>query len=237
MVKQLLQHLAGILQILLRKRKPILFGDLTRTFPVSSCFGFDRGTPVDRYYIENFFRKNGGLICGKVLEVGDSTYSRMYSLGEVESFNVLQHEALGTDANAIVADLTDKATLPENAFDSFICAQTFQYTFEIQKAVEGACYLLKPGGVLLATVPGISQISRYDADRYGDYWRFTVDSVTKLFQPAFAGGVEVASYGNALSATVLLQGVSLEDLPNRLILDDYDRNYPMIITIIARKAK
>lgn len=235
MVKQLLQLLVRILQVLLRKKSPVLFGDLTRTSPVSSCFGFDRGTPIDRYYIEKFFREKGKLISGKVLEVGDSTYSRKFSQRDVKSFNVLQHAALGTDANAIIGDLTDSATLPENDFDCFVCAQTLQYTFEIQKAVAGAYRLLKPGGVLLATVPGISQISRYDADRYGDYWRFTVDSIARLFEPVFSGDVEVASYGNALSATVLLQGIPLEDLPDQSLLDDHDRNYPMIIAFVARK--
>ena len=235
-MKQLLQLLLRILQILLRKKNPVQFGNLTRTFPVSSCFGFDRGTPVDRYYIESFFRKNGRLISGMVLEVGDSTYSRKFTQGEVAAFNVLQHSALGTDANAIIGDLTDWDSLPENTYDCFICAQTLQYTFEIHKAVVGAHRLLKPGGVILATVPGISQISRYDADRYGDYWRFTVDSVTRLFQPVFEGGVEVASYGNVLSSTVLLQGIPLEELPNQALLDAHDPNYPMIITIAARKA-
>ena len=235
-MKQLLQLLLRILQILLRKKNPVQFGDLTRVSPISSCFGFDRGTPVDRFYIENFFRKNGWMISGRVLEVGDSTYSRKFTQGEVESFNVLQHAALGTDANAIIGDLTEWDSLPENTYDCFICAQTLQYTFEIHKAVVGAHRVLKPGGVLLATVPGISQISRYDADRYGDYWRFTVDSVTRLFQPVFEGGVEVASFGNVLSSTVLLQGVPLEELPDRSLLDVHDRNYPMIITIAARKA-
>jgi SAM-dependent methyltransferase len=236
-MKQLLQLLVRILQVLLRKKSPLQFGDLTRTSPVSSCFGFDRGTPVDRYYIEKFFQEHGRLISGKVLEVGDRTYSRKFTQGKVESFSALQHEALGTDPSAIISDLTDKITLPENSFDCFVCAQTLQYTFEVQKAVEGSYQLLKPGGVLLATVPGISQISRYDADRYGDYWRFTVDSVTKLFQPVFAGDIEVASYGNALSATILLQGIPLEELPDPSLLDDHDRNYPMIITIVARKPR
>ena len=235
-MKQLLQLFIRILQILLRKKNPVQFGDLTRTSPVSSCFGFDRGTPVDRYYIENFFRENCWLISGRVLEVGESTYSRMFTQGEVEDFNVLQHAALGTDTNAIIGDLTDWDSLPENTYDCFICAQTLQYTFEIHKAVVGAHRLLRPGGVLLATVPGISQISRYDADRYGDYWRFTVDSVTRLFQPVFEGGVEVAGFGNVLSSTVLLQGIPLEELPDRSLLDVHDRNYPMIITIVARKA-
>ena len=235
MFDKLLNVLVKLLQVLIRKIAPINVAEMSRTSPVSSCFGWDRGTPIDRYYIENFFRKNGILIRGQVLEVGDSSYSRKFSEGEVDSFNVLQHVALGDGAATIVGDLTDTATLPANAFDCFICAQTFQYTFEISKAVEGAFYLLKPGGVLLATVPGISQISRYDADRYGEYWRFTTDSINKLFQPVFGDEVEVVSFGNVLSSTAFLQGVALEELPDRSLLDKADRDYPMIITIVARK--
>ena len=235
MGKAILQLLSKILQILLQRKRPILFGDLTRTSPISTCFGFDRGTPVDRYYVEKFLREQGNLIRGKVLEVGDSTYSTKFSRGNIEALSVLQHAALGTDSNAIVGDLTDRTTLPEDGFDCFICAQTFQYIFELQRAVEGAYSLLKPGGVLLATLPGISQISRYDADRYGDYWRFTVDSVSRLFQPVFDGGIQVTGFGNALAATLLLQGVPQEELPDITLLDVHDRDYPIIITVVARK--
>ena len=237
MLKKLLQVLLRILQVLLRKKRPVYFEDLTRTSPVSSCFGFDRGTPVDRYYLDKFFSENGSIIRGKVLEVGDSSYSRKFSRGAVESFHVLQHAALGTDSNAIIGDLTDRDTLPAGSFDCFICAQTFQYTFEIQKAVQGAYHLLKPGGLLLATIPGISQISRYDADRYGDYWRFTIDSVTRLFEPVFDGGMEVASFGNVLSSKLLLDGIPIEELPDLSLLDMHDRDYPMIVTMVARKAR
>jgi len=235
MFAKLLQVLVALLQAMLRKISPVNTRELTSTSPLSSRFGFDRGTPIDRYYIEKFFQANGGLIRGKVLEIGDSRYSKKFTQGNVESFNVLQHPALGIGEASIIGDLTDTATLPGNAFDCFICAQTFQYTFEIQKAVEGAHHLLRPGGVLLATVPGISQISRYDADRYGEYWRFTTDSIARLFQPVFGGGIEVHSFGNVLSSTAFLQGCALEDLPEPSLLDVVDRDYQMIITIVARK--
>lgn len=236
MLSKLLQVHINLLQALLRKLSPVKINEMVRTAPVSSCFGFDRGTPIDRYYIENFFQKNGGLIQGQVLEVGDNTYSRKFSQGKVESFNTLQHAALGAGVATIIGDLTNSSTLPADAFDCFICAQTLQYTFEVQKAVEGACYLLKPGGVMLATVPGISQISRFDADRYGEYWRFTTDSIARLFKPVFGDSVEISSFGNVFSTTAFLQGVALEDLPDRSLLDKTDPDYQMIITIVARKA-
>ena len=90
--------------------------------------------------------------------------------------------------------------------------------------------------MLLATVAGISQISRYDMDRWGDYWRFTTASMKKLFSPVFIGDVEIATFGNVLAATAFLQGLAVEDLPDPTLLDAADDDYQLIIAIVARKA-
>lgn len=225
--------LRNLLLSLIRSKKPILFDDPCRIEPVSRIFGLDRGTPVDRYYTEHFLDENRRLIRGRVLEVGDSTYSRRFGT-KVEQYEVL-HAVQDKNAT-IVGDLADCATLPRDAFDCFVCTQTFNFIFEVQKAVVGAHYLLKPGGVLLATVAGISQISRYDMDRWGDYWRFTEASLKKLFEPVFMGGVEVEIHGNALAACSFLQGIALEDLPDTSLLARKDPDYQMLLTIVARKA-
>jgi SAM-dependent methyltransferase len=234
-IKTWLDMLVKLMQFIARKKAPVNVQDLTRIRPVSSNFGWERGTPVDRYYIENFFREHGSLIRGRVLEVGGSYYSKRFSGSEVESFDAL-HVMPGNRGATIIGDLTDVATLPVNSFDCFICAQTFQYIFNVRDAIEGAHYLLKPSGVLLATVPGISQISRYDAPRYGEYWRFTKDSLQKLFEPIFSGCLEIESFGNVIAATAFLQGVAVEDLPDPSLLDRYDPDYQLLLTILARKA-
>ena len=46
--------------------------------PVSRSFGFDRGTPVDRRYIEQFLARHAAAIRGDVLEVGDDGYTRRF---------------------------------------------------------------------------------------------------------------------------------------------------------------
>jgi SAM-dependent methyltransferase len=227
--------LQELLRTLVRKKTPVTFPDLSAVRPVSSLFGTDRGTPIDRYYIENFLLRSRALITGRVLEVGDDSYSRRFGGNRVESFEVL-HAAQDNTAATIVGDLTDPATLPENAYDCFICTQTFNFIFDVQKAVQGSCRLLKPGGVLLATVAGISQISRYDMDRWGDYWRFTSASVERLFSPVFRGGATVECFGNALAACAFLQGIAVEDLPDTALLDEHDHDYQVIIAITARKA-
>lgn len=223
-----------VVRYLTRKKVRVVFNDLHRNTPVSGMLGCDRGTPIDRYYIERFLEKQSSQIRGQVMEVGESTYSRRYGGDKVEVCNVL-HATPGNKQATLVGDLTDTLTLPNNSMDCFICCQTLNFIYDVQKAVQGAHYLLKPGGVLLATVSGIGQISRYDMDRWGDYWRFTTASLEKLFTPVFKGGVEIGSFGNVLAATAFLQGLSLEDLPDRSLLDQNDLAYQMLLTIVARK--
>jgi SAM-dependent methyltransferase len=226
--------LTKLIGYLNRKKTVVQFNEL-RSTPVSRLFGLDRGTPINRYYIEKFLAARAGLIRGRVLEIGDSEYSRRYGGSRVAKFDVL-HATKDNPAATIVGDLTDPASLPAAAFDCFICTQTFDCIFDLQKAVLGAHHLLKPGGVLLATVSGISQVSRYDMDRWGEYWRFTTASLTRLFEPVFSGGVEVESFGNVLAATAFLQGIVLEDLPDSALLDDNDPDYQLLLTLVARKA-
>lgn len=226
--------LQDILKYLFMKKVVIAFNDLTRDKPVSSKFGEDRGTPIDRYYIENFLLKNSQFIKGRILEVGNNFYSKKFAQHKTESIDVL-HVSPSSLAATLVGDLTDNTTLPENSFDCFICTSTFNFIFDVQKAIKGAHYLLKPGGILLATVSGISQISRYDMDRWGDYWRFTTASTKKLFEPVFNGGIIIESFGNVMATTSYLQGIAIEDLPDKSLLDKQDPDYQMLITIFARK--
>jgi hypothetical protein len=226
--------LLKLMRYLNRKKVVVEFGSLAATEPVSRVFGLDRGTPINRYYIEKFLESRARLIQGRVLEVGDSDYSRRFGGDRVERCEVL-HAVPGNQAATIIGDLTDPATLPANAMDCFICTQTFDCIFDVQQAVRGAHHLLKPGGILLATLSGISQISRYDMERWGEYWRFTTASATRLFEPLFTGGVEIGSSGNVLAAVAFLQGVAVEDLPDPAMLDAHDADYQVVVTVVAQK--
>jgi SAM-dependent methyltransferase len=225
--------LTKLMRYLNRKKVVVEFNNLTTT-PVSTVFGLDRGTPINRYYIERFLADRAELIRGRVLEVGSSEYSKRFGGGHVEKFDVL-HATAENPAATLIGDLTDIATLPADVYDCFICTQTFDCIFELQQAVRGAFHLLKPGGVLLATMSGIGQVSRYDMDRWGDYWRFTTASATRLFEPVFAGGVDVQSFGNVLAATAFLQGIAVEDLPDSSLLEVNDADYQLVVTVVALK--
>lgn len=206
--------------------------NLRKMEPISRLFGFDRGTPIDRVYIENFLYKNSNLITGTVCEIADNTYSRKFG------HNVSTYEVLHVNSDnkaTIIGDLTQVSSLPENHVDCFICTQTLNFVYDFKAAIHGIYHMLKPGGTALITVAGLCQISRYDMDRWGDYWRFTDLSIHKAFEEVFSGhNVEVASYGNVLTATALLQGISSEELTAEE-LQHKDQDYQIIITIKATK--
>lgn len=216
-----------------RKGRPAEWRSLRSLEPVSRSFGLDRGVPVDRYYIERFLAANTHYITGRVLEIAESTYSRKFG-HEVSCFEVL-HTRPGPRVT-LVGDLTDPTGLPQGKIDCFICTQTFNFIYDFRSAIQGAFQMLRPGGVLLATLGGISQISRFDMDRWGDYWRFTTLSAEKVFSEVFgAQQVKVTSRGNVLAATAFLQGISSEELTPQE-LDHPDDDYQLLITVIAQKS-
>jgi len=213
----------------------VRFGTLRRVTPVSRRFGWDRGgLPVDRYYIERFLQQHAGDIAGHVLEVRDDAYTRRFGGTHVTRSDVL-HPTTDNEKATIVADLTSADPIPSNTFDCIILTQVLPFILDVPAAVRTLHRILRPGGVVLASVPGISHIVRYDMDRWGDYWRFTSLSARRLFECGFPGGdVRVKAHGNVLAATAFLQGLSSRDLrPDEL--DYTDPDYEVLITVRAMK--
>jgi SAM-dependent methyltransferase len=197
--------------------------------PVSRQFGFERGKPVDRWYIERFLNAHRADVRGAVLEVAESTYTQWYGDGEVTRSDVLHRE--GNDDSTLVGDLTTGEGLPQHAYDCFICTQTLPFIYDVHAAVRGMANVLKPGGVLLATVPGMSQVSRDDKRDWGDWWRFTSQGTQRLFEEAFEH-VETEAHGNVLSAAAFLYAYAAEELAEAE-LEHRDPDYELLITVRA----
>jgi glycosyltransferase involved in cell wall biosynthesis len=215
--------------------RPVRFGTLRRLTPVSRRFGWDRGgLPIDRYYIERFLGQHAPDIAGDVLEVRDDAYTRRFGGTRVTRADVL-HPTPENEKATIVADLTSADHIPSNTFDCIVLTQVLPFIPDVQAAVRTVQRILRPGGVVLATMPGISQIVRYDMDRWGDYWRFTSLSARRIFECAFSQGeVRVETHGNVLAATAFLQGLSSRDLrPDEL--DYREPDYEVLITVRAVK--
>ena len=221
------------LRMLVRRiRRPARLGSLGRLRPLSNVWGFDRGTPVDRYYIELFLAEHRAEIRGRVLEVKDRGYASRFGSG-VDAVEVLDIDPSNRLAT-IIADLSAAHTIASDQFDCFILTQTLQLIYDTQSAVKHAHRILRPGGVLLATLPTVSRLVPRGG-LTGDFWRFTPASCTALFEGVFGvGQVEIRAYGNMTSAIAFLAGAAVEDLrPDQL--DARDDYFPVLIGIWGRK--
>jgi SAM-dependent methyltransferase len=212
----------------------VRFGNLRRRSPISRRWGFDRGQPIDRYYIENFLSRHASEIKGSVLEIKDNSYTMKYGDSRVTRIDVL-HKIEGNPKATIVADLTSADHLPGDTYDCIICTQTLQFIYDVKAAVKTLHRLLKPNGVLLVTIPSITKISRDDMDQWGDYWRFTSFSTRLLFEEVFSkSNITVSAYGNIFSAIAFLHGLASEELDPKE-LDHRDPDYELLITVRALK--
>jgi len=214
-----------------RLRRPAWLGSIRRTTPLSDHWGRDRGTPVDRYYIERFLAAERGAIHGRVLEMLNAEYTERFGVG-VERSDVLDIDASNASAT-IVADLSAADGVPDEAFDCFVLTQTLQYVYDLQSAVGHVHRILRPGGIVLCTVPAVSRIARGTLD--SEYWRLTALGCERLFSEAFVGGaVEARAYGNVLTAVAFLMGMAAEELSSRE-LDQVDPFFPVLVTLKATK--
>lgn len=209
------------------------FGDFGGTDPVSRDFGFDRGAPVDRYYIEKFLGEHAAYVRGRVLEIGDASYSKRFGPDTITEQDVL-HVTPGAPGATIIGDLVDPAVLPDAAFDCMILTQTLHLIYDMRSAMQQIHRALRPGGVVLLTVPGISQLDHGEWNETWS-WSLTPYSARRLFAEYFEpADTLVACYGNVFAATAFLQGVAQEELDTAK-LDEPDPAYPVIVAVRAQK--
>jgi len=204
-----------------------------RTQPLSNEWGLDRGTPVDRVYIDQFLAHHRRDVGGRVLEVRDSNYTTRFG-NAVTAAEVLDVDPTNP-LTTRVADLAAADEIPADTFDCIILTQTLQFIPDVPAAVRHTHRMLKPGGVLLCTVPSVSRLApRYGLER--DYWRFTPASCRVLFGERFGPDrIEVRGWGNVLAGVAFLMGMAAEELSERELnrQDDY---FPLIVTVRAVKA-
>jgi len=221
----------------IRRARPwrgwVRFGSLRRTTPVSAQWGLDRGTPVDRFYIERFLAAHAADIRGHVMEVAGDMYTRRFGGDRVQRVDVL-HVKEGNPSTTIVADLADADHLPADTFDCIVITQTLQYIFDARAAVATLFRLLKPGGVVLATLPGISEMGDDETGALW-HWSFTPTSARSLFREHFPPeNVHVSGHGNVLAAVAFLHGLAAEELKAEE-LEEFDPRYVISTTVRAVK--
>jgi SAM-dependent methyltransferase len=204
---------------------------LSHLNPISRRWGFERGTPIGRTYVNRFIAENAKDLCGDILEIKSRLYSNVHASGTGKR-DVLDIDESNHNAN-INADLSRADNVPSNSYDCVILTETLQFVHALEQAVQHCHRILKPGGILLVSVPCTAPIDNELAEY--DFWRFTPNSCRKLFGDVFGrDNVDVKSYGNFATCIAGLSGAAFEELPNEII-DVIDPRFPHGVLIRARK--
>jgi SAM-dependent methyltransferase len=165
--------------------------------------------------------------------VDDATYTRRFGGDRVTRSDVI-HVEPGAPHATIIADLADAPQIPSSSFDCAIVTQTLHLLYEPLPAVRTLHRILKPGGVLLLTVPGVSQIDRAEW-RESWHWSFSSHSARRMFGDVFGpDSVQVKVYGNVLSAMSFLHGVGAGEL-TKAELDVVDDVFQVTVAVRAVK--
>ncbi|MFI7635070.1 class I SAM-dependent methyltransferase [Nonomuraea sp. NPDC049400] len=212
--------------------RPSSWGVLARAEPFSDCFGYDRGTPIDRRYIEAFLASGAHLIRPPLLEVGENVYARRFAAGAAET-DVVDIDPDNEDAT-LIADLCEQGSLPAARYRCVLLVQTLQYVRDPRAALVNVRRSLAPGGSLLVTVPGISRTDPVDDALMADRWRFTPAGLRDLLAEVFGpDSVRCRGYGGLRAATAFLYGLAAEEI-GPLDENMEDAEFPIVVCGTAR---
>ena len=186
-------------------------------------WGYERGTPVDRWYNERFLYDHAPLVHGRALEVKEDLYASRLGASRVDVLDIDPDNPLAD----IVGDLCSPETLPAATYDVAVITQTLQLLPDPAAALANLRRSLRPGGVLLLTAPCMSRSAGVE-----DRWRWLPLGLQELAHAAGLSG-EVVGVGNVLSGRAFLLGAAAEDLGERL-LKPVDEAVPLLVTAVLR---
>ncbi len=211
----------------------VRFGDLGRVTPVAQANRLSPDLRIDQHYIETFIASQALYLRGNVLEIGQSGLLAKHQGPRITD---VTHLALGDgqDAETLLDDLSCADHLGADSFDCILLSDVLHRLYDLAATMRTLYLLLKPGGVLLATMPGIGLVKPSASEEAG-YWTFTRYSAQKLLEQVFDNEmICVEAKGNVLAATAFLQGLSVEGLtPEELAYSD--PQFQLVVTARAIK--
>ncbi|MCL4535911.1 MAG: class I SAM-dependent methyltransferase [Bacteroidetes bacterium] len=199
--------------------------------PISSKYGFDRGKPIERYYIESFLEENKGYIKGRCLEVQNNDYTMRFGGERVARSDILDIDT-GNKHASIYGDLRELGeSIPGDTYDCLVVTQTLGMIDDYGAAIRECHRILKPGGTMLVT--GSAMGPMFSPGTV--YWRMTPDSARYTFGKCFdPEGLFIRSYGNVLAGQCYWVGLASDELTTGE-LEHNDPRFPIITAVRATK--
>lgn len=205
------------------------WGNLRRIRPFSDNFGFDRGTPVDRYYLHRFLQRHRAHITGRVLEIQNTDYTVRFGHDLVEAHTLDVNPAFHPTYLCDLARID--GCVPNGHYDCFLLPNTLSALRDIEPCLRNAARIVRPGGVILASTAALVPLTG-DAP---DYWHLSADGWRELTQRAWPDTtIHVEAHGNCLAAVAAMLGLAHEELdPAELDVDD--ARFPVLVTVFGQR--
>jgi hypothetical protein len=201
------------------------WGNLRRTQPFSDQFGFDRGTPIDRFYLDRFLEAERGVITGDVLEIQVASYARRFGHGlrRVDTLDLTPQFSPTYLCDLAEAD----AVIPSDSYDCFLLPNTLQHLSGLQDALIQALRIVRPGGVILASAANLVRLT----SPTDDFWRVTPAGWRLITAHVWQGcSIDVRAHGNCLAVVAGASGLAVEEL-SASELSVQDDRFPVLTTI------
>jgi SAM-dependent methyltransferase len=205
------------------------WGNLRRTRPFSDNFGFDRGTPIDRYYLHHFLHRHRAHITGRVLEIQNSDYTKRFGHDLLETHTIDVNPAFRPTYHCDLARID--GCVPDGHYDCFLLPNTLSVLHDIEPCLSNAARIVRPGGVILATAAALVPLT-------GDmpnYWHLSADGWRELTRRAWPDtAVHVEAHGNCLAAIAAMLGLAHEEI-DPAELDIHDARFPVLVTVFGQR--
>jgi hypothetical protein len=204
------------------------WGNLRRTAPFSSSYGFERGQPIDRYYLHKFLAAHSESITGDVLEIQGTSYTERFGhdLTRIDSFDI--EPRFGSTYVCDFARCDD--VIADGAYDCLLLPNTLPHFRALERCLAHVARVVRRGGVVLASAAGLLPLTG-DAS---EYWRLTPDGWRETLAAAWPGAIlEIAGHGNCLAAVAAQLGLAVEELTHAE-LDVHDPRFPVLTTMMCR---
>jgi SAM-dependent methyltransferase len=212
---------------LVPSRGKVNWGSLGAYVPISTGFGFERGTPIDRYYLNRFIEEVRSQVRGVVIEIGGSLNNRtVYNFVNAREYHAM--DLIQRPDVDIVGNAEDPAAFPASSIDSVIAFNVLEHCREPWVVIDNALLWLKPGGALFCMVPNAQRIHKMP----GDYWRPLPQAVSWMLRRFSTHQLRV--YGNPIALVASFMGIASEEVPRR-DLDFFNPDYPVATCAVAIK--
>lgn len=202
------------------------FGDLRRHIPLCPNYGYTRGTPIDRFYLDQFVQGIRQEVVGVTLEIGGRQQNReQYGFQQATEYHTLDSDPRsGAD---IIGDAHDSGSCAENCFDSIILFNVLEHCAKPWIVTENIYRWLRAGGKVFCMVPNVQRVHHDPVD----CWRILPDAFQTLFERFCT---RVTTYGSLLTSISALSGIASEELtwPE---LTHVDPQYPVATCVVAVK--